>query len=190
MQTVSGTATYQKWQRGLRGLVPFSDSPSDHQQPPHLQVCTLDALSTVWTHLPFGAKGWSRKGKKLRTHTAFFKIYCIQNRLSFAFSVARHYHKPFIVNHFSRSIISVINLLNRVNLFWRIVVVRCMISSEILFKPASEGLQTIIKGMDTLGHERNFLQMHWLVICLKLEICFQKSKPCCLSILFTNNCCC
>lgn len=126
--------------------MPSGDSPSDRQQPPHLRVCTLDNRSTVWTQLPFGSKGRAREGKKLRTHTAFFKLYCLQNTLSVAFSVARHYHKPFIANHLSWRTIRVINILNGVNLFWRrIVVTTCMISSEILFKLAPKGLQTIIK---------------------------------------------
>lgn len=143
--------------RGVRGaqgvLCPPATPLLTVQQPPHLHVCTLDNLSTVWTQLPFGSKGRAREGKKLRTHTAFFKLYCLQNTLSVAFSVARHYHKPFIANHLSWSTIRVINILNGVNLFWRrIVVTTCMISSEILFKLAPKGLQTIIKvHQDTEG---------------------------------------
>lgn len=146
---------------------------------------TLGILSTVWTHLPFGFKRQAREGMKLRTHRGFFKIHCLQNILPFAFSVARHSHKPFIANHFSWSTIRVMNILNEVNLFCRRrVVMTCMLR----FVP--EGLQTIIKGADSLEHERNLLQINWQVICLKFEICFQRSRPCCLSILFINWCCC
>lgn len=71
------------------------------------------------------------------------KIHYLQNILPFAFSVARHSHKPFITNYFSWSTIRVMNVLNGVNLFCRrIVVMTCML------KFAHRGLQTKIKGTE------------------------------------------
>lgn len=75
-----------------------------------------------------------------RRNEAEDKIHCLQNILPFAFSVARHSHKPFIANHFSWSTIRVMNVLNGVNLFCRrIVVMTCML------KLVPRGLQTKIK---------------------------------------------
>lgn len=69
---------------------------------------------------------------KLRMHTAFFKIPCMQIMLSFAISVA-HSEEELIIT--------------------------CMFSGEILFGLSPKGLQTISEGTDALGHERNFLQI-------------------------------